>query len=107
MLRIPKSECPDGYVFHHVNGPNHGQTLKIQWFLLNEIMHGHPLAGHLWGRQFDEDLTELGWEKAPKWWCLFVHRKHGLLSSVYKHDTKMAGKKQTMAPMWKKLMKER
>ena len=25
-----------GYVFHDTNGPNLGQTLKIQWFLLNE-----------------------------------------------------------------------
>ena len=26
-----------GYVFHDINGPNLGQTLKIQWFLLSEI----------------------------------------------------------------------
>ena len=26
-----------GYVFRDMNGPNLGQTLKIQWFFLNEI----------------------------------------------------------------------
>ena len=26
-----------GYVFHDMNGRNHGLTLKTQWFLLNEI----------------------------------------------------------------------
>ena len=34
---------------------------------------------------------------------LFVHWKHGL--SVYVDDVKMYGKKQNVAPMWKKLMK--
>ena len=39
LLRIPTSECPDifGYVFHDTNGPNHGLTLKIQWYLSNDI----------------------------------------------------------------------
>ena len=38
-----RSEFPNqnvqifGYVFHDRNGPNHDQTLKTQWFLLNEI----------------------------------------------------------------------
>ena len=48
---------------------------------------------------------ELGWEKAPTWECLFVHRKQKLFLSVYVHDIKMAGKKQNVAPMWK-MMKD-
>ena len=44
---------------------------------------------------------ELGWEKVSNWKCLFVHRKQGLCLSVYVE----AGRKQSMAPMWKKLMK--
>ena len=43
--------------------------------------------------------------KVPKWECLFGRRKHGLFLSVYVDDIKMAGKKQNMAPMWKKWMK--
>ena len=39
------------------------------------------------------------------WECLFVHRKQRLFLSVYVDDIKMSGKKQNMAPMWKKLMK--
>ena len=48
---------------------------------------------------------ELGWEKVPNWGCLFVHRKQGLFLSVHVDDIQMAGLKQNMAPMWKKLMK--
>ena len=43
-----------GYVFHDMSGQNHGRTLKIQWFLLNEILYGHPLAGLLWERHLEE-----------------------------------------------------
>ena len=51
-------------------------------------------------------LLELGWEKVPNWERMFVHRKEGLFLSVYVDDVEMAGKKQNMAPMWKKLMKK-
>ena len=37
--------------------------------------------------------------------CMFVHRKQGLFLSVFVDDIKMAGKKQYLAPMRKKLMK--
>ena len=50
-------------------------------------------------------LIEIGWEKVPNCECLVVHRKQGLFSSVHVDDTRMAGKKQYMDPMWKKLMK--
>ena len=42
--------------------------------------------------------TELGMS-------IFSSKKQGLFLSVYVDDMKMAGKKQSMAPMWKKLMK--
>ena len=41
----------------------------------------------------------------PDWECLFVHRKQRFFLSVFVDDIKMAGKKQKMAPTWKKLMK--
>ena len=50
------------------------------------------------------DGTWLG--KIPKWECLFVHRKQKLFLSVYVDDIKMARKKQNLAPMWEKLMKD-
>ena len=43
-------------------------------------------------------------KKVPNWECLFVHRKQGLFLSKNVDDIKMVGKKQNMAPMWKKLM---
>ena len=61
-----------------------------------------PLVGKtIWGGSVG---TRIG-KKEPNWECLFVHRKEGLFSSVYVDDIKMAGRKQNMAPMWKKLMK--
>ena len=30
----------------------------------------------LLGRQFEEVLLELGWQKVPNWECLFVHRQN-------------------------------
>ena len=38
--------------------------------------------------------------------CLFVHRENGLFLSVYVDDTKLAGKKQNLDPMWTVLNKE-
>ena len=49
---------------------------------------------------------ELGLEKVPNCECMFVHRKQGLFQSEYMDDIKMAGTKQNMAPMRKKLMKD-
>ena len=49
------------------------------------------------------DGTWLG--KVPNWECSFVHRKLKLFLSVYVDDINMAGKKQNLALMWKKLMK--
>ena len=57
------------------------------------------------GRSLLGWLVRIGWEKVPNWECMFVHRKQGLFLSFYVDDVKMAGKKQNLAPMWKKLMK--
>ena len=87
------------------NDQHHWQTLKNPVVLLERNLHGHPFAGLLCERQFEEVLLGLGLEKVPNWECLFVHRKQGLFLSVYVDDIKMAGRKRNMAPMWKNLMK--
>ena len=69
-------------------------------------MYGHPLARLLWEKQFEKILLKHGWEKIPNWECLFVHREKELFLSVYVDDTKLAGKKQNLDPMWKVLNKE-
>ena len=56
-------------------------------------------------RPIEEVPLELGWEKVLNWDSLFVDRKQRFFLSVYVDDIKMAGKKQNMAPAWKKLMK--
>ena len=66
---------------------------------LERNLYGHPLAGLLWERQFDEALSELGWDA-----CSFIENK-GYFLSVYVDDLTLAGTKQNMAPMWKTLMK--
>ena len=69
-------------------------------------MYGHPLARLLWARPFEKILLKHGWEKVPNWECLFVHREQGLFLSVYVDDIKLAGKKQSIDPMWKVRNKE-
>ena len=73
---------------------------------LERNLYGHPLAGLLWERQFEKVILKHGWEKIPNWECLFVHREKGLFLSVHADDTKLAGKKHNIDPMWKVLNKE-
>ena len=94
-----------GYVFHDTNGPNHRKALEIPWYFLTETcMVTHQLV-QKWERQFEEALSELGLEEIANWDCMFAHRKQGLFLSENVDDIKVTGKKQTVAPMWKKLMK--
>ena len=37
QYQLPPKDLICGYVFHDTNDPNHGETLKIQWFLSNGI----------------------------------------------------------------------
>ena len=72
--------------------------------LLERNLYGHPLAGLLWERQFEEALLELGWAKNPNW-EMYVRPSETRVISVLSanvDDIKMARKKQHMAPMWKK-----
>ena len=66
---------------------------------LERKLYGHPLAGLLWERQFEEGLMGLGREKLPNWECLFVHRNPGLFLSENVDDIKMDGRKQNVGPM--------
>ena len=94
-----------GFVYHDTNGLNHGPVWKIQLFLFESNLYGHPLAKLLWEWQFEKVLLKHGWEKIPNWECLFVHREKGLFLSVYVDDIKLAGRKQNLDPLWKVLSK--
>ena len=107
MLKIPKSECPDIWI----RLPRHKWTkswssMEDPVVPLERNLHGHPLAGLLWKRQFEKILLKYGSEKVSNWECLFVHREKGLFLSVYVDDIKLAGKKQNIDPMWNVLNKE-
>ena len=71
---------------------------------LERHMDCHPFVGSLWERQFEEALSQLGWEKIPSWECTFAHRAQVLFLSENVDAIKMAGKKQNTASMWEKLM---
>ena len=93
LLKIPKQKVEMfGYVFHDTNGQNHGQTLKIPWYIAV-------------GKTIRRSFIRTWMEKIPNWACMFVHRKQWLFLSENVDDINMAGKTQNMALMWKKLMK--
>ena len=96
FLIIPKSECPDFWIrLPRHKWPKSRSNTKIQWVPLKRNLHGHPLAGLLWERQFEEVLLlELGWVKAPTWECLLVNRKTRIIligvRTTFKNDWKKA-----------------
>ena len=102
LLNNPKSECPDMWTQVANILLNYWRPSGSSWTKVVRTSTCWPLVGKtIWGGSVG---TGIG-KKDPNWECLFVHRKEGLFSSVYVDDIKMAGRKQNMAPMWKKLMK--
>ena len=89
LLKIPKSECPDVWIRHPRHDWRKSRSNMIDPVVLFERnLHGHPLAGELWGRQFEEVLLELGWEKYRiRNVCLFIGNKDCFVS-VYVEDIK-------------------
>ena len=103
---LSESESPDVRIrLPRHKWPKSWSNIEDLVVLLERNLYGNPVAGLLWERQFEEVVLERGWEKVANSECLFVHRKQGLFLSVYVDDIKLAGKKQNMAPMWKKLTK--
>ena len=105
MINIPKSECLDVWIrLPRHKWPKSWSNIEDTVVSLERNWYGHPLAGLLWEKHFEEVLLELGWEKLPNWACPFVHWELGFFS-VYVDDTKNGWKEQSMAPVWKKFMK--
>ena len=65
-MRIRVLRC-FGYVFHDTNGQHHGEKIEDPVVPLERKLYGHPLAGLLWERHFEEALSELGWQEIPNW----------------------------------------
>ena len=79
-IRLPRHKWPKSW-----------SSMEDPVVLHERNMYGHPLAGFLWERQFEEVLLELGWEKLPNWEFLFVHGKLGLFLSEHVEDKKKKG----------------
>ena len=64
LLKIPKSECPDIWIRppRH-KWPKSWSSMENPVVLLERNLHGHPLAGLLWERQFEKVLLKYGWRK--------------------------------------------
>ena len=93
LPKIPKSEYPDIRIrVPRRKWPKSRSSMEDPFVLLERNLHGHPLAGLLWERQFEKILLKHVWEKVSNWECLFVHREKGLFLSVFVDDIKLAGK---------------
>ena len=76
LLETPKSECPDIWIrLPRHKWPKSWSSMEDPVVPLGRNLYGHPLAGLLRERQFEEILMQHGWEKVSNWECLFVHRE--------------------------------
>ena len=63
LLKIPKSECPDIWIrLPRHKWPKSWSSMEDPVVPLERNMHGHPLAGLLWQRQFEKILLKYVWE---------------------------------------------
>ena len=74
LLRMPSKECPE-HVDHNFpqQRPEGWDEIDGAVVLFDMNLYGHPLAGLLWGRKFEEVLFEKVMEKVPTLECLYVH----------------------------------
>ena len=64
LLKIPKSECPDILIrLPRHKWPKCWENIGDPVVPLARNLYGHPLAGLMWKRQFEELFLERGWEK--------------------------------------------
>ena len=76
LLKIPKSECPDFWMrLPKHKWPKSRSNSEDPVVPLERNLYGHPLAGLLWEQQSEKVLLKYGWEKVPKWECLFANRE--------------------------------
>ena len=104
VLKIPESLnvhiC--GYVFHGMNGPNHGRTLGIQWFSLKEIC----TDTHSPDNGVKESSRKLCWISGGRKYRignvnLFIENEQKFFLACV-DDIRMAAKNQNVASPWKK-----
>ena len=55
-----------------------------------------------WEKYLEEQLFPLGRQKFLSWECAYYHKEAQLLLNAYVDDLKMVGKKESIAPRWKR-----
>ena len=70
---------------------------------LKLALYGHPLAGLYWESHCKHALKSCGFSPVPSWECMHYNKDQKLFLSIYADDFKLAGKRENIAPMWKKL----
>ena len=68
-------------------------------------LYGHPKAGSLLGAVLRQEHPAEWLQKMRGWDNVFQHRQKKLWLSVYVDDFKLVGDKDSIAPMWKALMR--
>ena len=64
LLKTPKSECPDIWIrLPRHRWPKSWSSMEDPVVRLERNLSGHPLAGLLWERQFENVLLKYGWEE--------------------------------------------
>ena len=83
LLKILKFECPCIWIrpSRH-KWPTSWSSVEDPVVPLDRNLHGHPLAGLIWERQFEKFLFKYGSEKVPQWKCPFVNRENGLFHAA-------------------------
>ena len=76
IIKNPKSEYPDIWIrLPRHKWPKSRSSMEDPVVRLERNLHGHPLAGLLWERQFENIPFAAQLGKVPNWECFFVHRE--------------------------------
>ena len=106
LKKNPKSECPDiGIRLPRHKWLKSWSSMEDPLVYLERNFHGHPLAGLLWERQFENMSIRTRLVKRFQMGNASSQTKNILFLSVYVDDIKLVGKKQNIDPMWKVLLK--
>ena len=84
--------------------PNHSSSEDVPLKQTGEfgklVTMDHKIS---WEKHLEEQLFPLGRQKFLSWECAYYHKEAQLLLNAYVDDLKMVGKKESIAPMWKKI----
>ena len=113
LLRIPTSKCPDVRIrLPRHKCPTSWANIEDPVVPFERNLYGHPFARLLWEEQLEEKLywnsDGKNTKRKPKVWMYVRSSNTTVIKRLFSvDDIRNVGKKQNMAPMWKKLLKKR